>query len=289
MQNYHDLLIEATEKLIDLSDKSEFKNEFLFRAPPILWFGNNSNNKEKILTLGANPSREEFLAEDKKKTIIRIKKGESPKYLINAKKRFQLLRPNEKWNNIITNQSLRDKIIDSYNNYFIKKPYKWFGKEKKHHEFSYNVEGFVNCFESSFYNGENKFQSIHIDLFPFATVSDFKSILKESEKHIFKDNWTNDFLNKLIDEINPKKIIVFGRTNLEYFIKLLGISNIGKEFHFTAITENGKKSVASYWSFKYRNISIIGLSVNLGNPVGFTKLTLNQFGNKIHNHVKNDE
>ena len=49
MQNYHDLLIEATEKLIDLSDKSEFKNEFLFRAPPLLWFGNNSNNKEKIL------------------------------------------------------------------------------------------------------------------------------------------------------------------------------------------------------------------------------------------------
>jgi len=36
MQNYHDLLIEATEKLIDLSDKSEFKNEFLFRAPPVL-------------------------------------------------------------------------------------------------------------------------------------------------------------------------------------------------------------------------------------------------------------
>ena len=251
MENYHSLLTEATKKLISLSDESDFKDEFLFRAPPVLWFGNNSNDKEKIITLGANPSREEFLAENKLKTAERLKKGQLPVYLINAKKRFKLLKKDQNWSDIINNQTLRNDIINSYNDYFINKPYKWFGKEKANDEFSYNVEGFANCFDSSFYEGDQKFQSIHIDLFPFSTVSDFKSILKQSEKYIFKDNWTKDFLDKLIYEIKPKKIIIFGKTNLEYFIKLTGITNKGKENHFSETTENGNNSKASYWCFNY--------------------------------------
>jgi len=293
MENYHNLLIEATHKQISLNNEIEFQNEFLMKAPPVLWFGDNSNNKNKILTLGANPSREEFLSDNKNKTIERLKNGYKPRYLKGKDARFRYLEKEENWNDIIENKTLRNEIISSYNDYFKvnsynkQNAYKWFGKENNGKELSYNVEGFVNCFNSSFFNGNKKNQSIHIDLFPFSTVSDFKSILTQSEKHIFKDNWTKEFLDKLILEINPVKIIVFGRTNFNYLTKLLKISDTGEEYFFNEITENGSNSNANYWCFDYMNITVIGLSVNLGNPKGFSKVTLKNFGNTINKFLKN--
>ena len=112
----------------------------------------------------------------------------------------------------------------------------------------------------------------------FPTISDFTSLLIESEKHIFKNHWATEFPDKLITAIAPKTIIVFGRTNLNYLKNFLGVPDIGVAYNFKASTENGLTSSANYWIFPYKQFKIIGLSVNLGNPKGFSKKTLNEFG-----------
>ncbi len=281
MNNYLNLLEEATEKLIELGKIEEFKNELLSEAPPVLWFGDNSVSKRKIVTIGANPSREEFLSENKFKAQERLISGKRLQYLKNPSNRFKHLGPNQEWSSILKDRTLQEEIIISYNNYFKRNPYKWFGKKGRGDDLSYNVEGFINGLDASYYDGTNKYQCLHIDLMPFPTISDFTSILKESEEHVFKDEWSKKFLDELVKEINPKTIVVFGRTNLKYFQRFLGLEDIGNGHTFSSLKENGKSSSANYWLFKYKNIDVIGLSVNLGNPKGFNKITLREFGNEI--------
>ena len=287
MDKYINLLIEASQKQIELKQNPEFADELLSKAPPILWFGNNLTSKEKIVTIGANPSRQEFLSEDKFKSGQRKQNGEEFKYLPSNLRRFKTLNHNQNWNDILKDQLLQEEIIASYNNYFIKNPYKWFGKKAISQELSYNVEGFINSLNASFYEGDKKYQCLHIDLMPFATVSDFTSILKESEKHIFEKDWAKNFLSSLIEKIDPKLMIVFGRTNLNYLKKYLGVntSDIGQTYRFNTTTENGSKCSAQYCIFEYQNIKVVGLSVNLGNPKGFSKKPLKEFGKTINSHL----
>lgn len=281
MNNYLNLLEEATEKLIELSKTEEFKNELLTEAPPVLWFGDNSDTRKKIVTIGANPSREEFLSENKLQAQERLINGENLQYLKNSKKRFKHLDTDQDWFSILKDKSLQEEIINSYNNYFRRNPYKWFGQKGTGKDLSYNVEGFINGLDASYYEGSKKYQCLHIDLMPFPTISDFTSILKESEEHVFKNEWSKKFLDKLIKEINPKSIVVFGRTNLKYFQRFLGLEDIGNSHTFSSLKENGKISSANYWLFKYKNIDVIGLSANLGNPKGFNKKTLLEFSTEV--------
>ena len=289
MDKYYSLLEEASKKLIELSRHPEFSTELLSKAPPVLWFGNNTTTKEKIVTIGANPSREEFLSENKFKAGQRLLNEGTFKYLEQNLNRFKILNESQNWIDIIDNKALQEEILTSYNNYFIKNPYKWFGKKSSGQVLSYNVEGFINALDSSFYEGDKRYQCLHIDLMPFPTVSDFTTILKESEKHIFDNGWAKEFLSKLVDEIDPKFMIVFGRTNFKYLKKYLEIkpSEIEKTSVFNALTENGKKSSAEYCIMKYKNINVIGLSVNLGNPKGFSKKTLHELGKSIFQQIDN--
>jgi hypothetical protein len=282
MNKYLNLLKEATEKLIELNKTQAFENELLTKAPPVLWFGDNSVTKDKIVTIGANPSREEFLSENKFKANERLINGKSLQYLKNPSNRFKLLGSEHDWSSILKDKPLQEEIIISYNEYFRKNPYKWFGKKERGNELSYNVEGFINGLDASYYDGNRKYQCLHIDLMPFPTISDFTSILKESEEHVFKNDWSKKFLDKLIKVIKPKKIVVFGRTNVEYFQRFLGLEDIGKPHTFSSLKENGLKSSAVYWLFKYKDIDVIGLSVNLGNPKGFNKKTLREFGSEVN-------
>lgn len=285
MGKYYDLLVEATKKMIELSKEPDLKKELLTKAPPVLWFGDNLTAKNKIVTIGANPSREEFLSENKNISQERINNGSSVKYIKEPLNRFKVLANDQDWTNILEDPTLQEEIITSYNNYFRKdkggNPYKWFGRRSTDNEFSYNAEGFINALDASYFEGSRKYQGLHIDLMPFPTISDFTSILKESETYIFKDGWAKEFLDKLISEINPKTIVVFGRTNLNYLVKFLGISEKGEEETFSSLTENGHQSSAKYWLFKYKDFDVIGLSVNLGNPKGFSKQTLNEFGQEV--------
>jgi hypothetical protein len=233
------------------------------------------------VTIGANPSREEFLSENKFKALERIYKNEPLRYLSGPEIRFKTLNAVQDWNHILHDVKLRDEIIDSYNQYFNRNPYKWFGKRAAGADLAYNVEGFINGLEASFFEGNQKYQGIHIDLMPFPTIQDFKDIMSETEKHIFRNNWAKRFLEKLIGEMSPRMMLVFGKTNLQYLQRFLEIPDIGKMHHFSAVTENGQTSKADYWSFRYKHLPVIGLSVNLGNPIGFSKKTLLEFGEAV--------
>ena len=113
---------------------------------PILWFGNMAEyakSKLKIVTVGLNPSLNEFINS----------KGQSP----DVKLRF----PNAP---VISSVPLSALEISAYeaalNSYFDVKPYlKWF---------SYN-EKVLSCLDASYKAGKNN-RAIHIDLYtPIAT------------------------------------------------------------------------------------------------------------------------
>lgn len=273
----NDLLIEATKKLIDISKIPAWKNEILLKAPPVVWFGDINSSKKKILTFGANPSREEFLKDNKNEAKEKIKKGLPLKYLEN--KRFYQLSTHENYRDIIYDTKLQNKIIESYNEYFkTGNSYKWFGKEKSGNSLSYNVEGFLNSLNCSYFDNNNTFQGIHIDLFPFPTISNFKEITSIFERDIEK--WAKIFIDKLIKRIQPEYIFIFGLTNFNHFKNLYQI-NVGGQLPFEYKKNNGNFCRANYWLIKSNSLKIIGLSTNLGNPKGFTKVCLSEFGKAI--------
>ena len=284
---YYDLLKEASLKLIQLSKNDSLKDELLCKAPPVLWFGNLRESKERFLTIGANPSRKEFLNMSKKEAQTNLKKGLPLNYLKNGSIRLLTLGDNQNWENITKDNALKDKIINSYNNYFCNNPYaNWFGKRNPN-KLSYNVEGLINAMGASFYNNkEMEYQGIHIDLIPYVTISDFSEIIREEKnKNIILNNWTKEFLIKIIKRINPKYILVFGISNFEHFEKIMNIKERSEKKSFQ-VFHNNKIKKADFWSFKFNETTVIGLSLNVGNPIGWTKHTLNELGVKIKETLK---
>ena len=87
-------------------------------------------------------------------------------------------------------------------------------------------------------------------------------------------------------ELLPKAppVLWFGN-NLTKKEKIVTIGANPSAYNFKASTENGLTSSANYWIFPYKQFKIIGLSVNLGNPKGFSKKTLNEFGKAISKKI----
>ena len=268
-----DLLKEATKKLIQIDGIIDWQNELLSKAPPVLWFGNSKSEKPKILTVGANPSRWEFL---NRSGIINwslplIKSFYETKYL--TKKRFYHLSQYNGYSDILNFQQLRNDITDSYNNYFAKNPYNWFGTNK---DGSYNAEGLLRGMNASYFDtNPKKYIVCHIDIFPFATISDFNKIQPITQRDILSNSWAKSIVDELLSFFNPEFIIVFGRTNFNYFCN-----------YFNIVPGDGKKwkatfpnlGNAEYWTTQYGRFKVIGLSVNLGNPKGFNANGLKEFG-----------
>lgn len=138
------LLIEATKKLLWLRQRDGWAKELPNRCPPILWFGNARSQKPKVLTIGANPSRWEYLDNSCRRILDRFKETGDESllhYLEPPRNRFRVLAvAGESVERILADHRLRSEIIQGYNSYFCKNPYqKWFGHPK---EDSYKVEGF---------------------------------------------------------------------------------------------------------------------------------------------------
>ena len=173
------LLIEATKKLLSLRQHDDWAKELPRRAPPILWFGNARSQKPKILTIGANPSRWEYLDDSFRQDRDRFKdSGDESllRYLEPPRNRFRVLdAANEPLEEIVADRTLRSEIIHGCNDYFLNNPYRqWFGHAK---EGSYKVEGFLRGLGASYYDTETSpYQAIHIDLLPFATLRDFNEL-----------------------------------------------------------------------------------------------------------------
>jgi len=272
--NYIELLKEAITKQEELIANDLWKKQLLVYAPPILWFGNN-NSKIKIVTIGANPSRSEFL-DGNNKSLKDFTFNNLP-YLDKENQRFyqhyQAINL-EKLNN---NELI--KIIDSYNSYFFegKNPYKkWFGKK-----FGGKVEALANSFNASFYESELH-KAIHIDLFPFATFENFSKIKSLAKKDLFKTEWAPDFLSKLLKSISPEIIIIFGNSNYNLFRDYFMFEQKNE-----TITYKAKSNKSEYYLSEYNGIILVGLRTNFGNPIGLKRDDILTFGKEIQESIQN--
>ncbi len=282
MQFQKILLIEAVKKNIDLNNNLNWKHELLEKAPPVLWFGDTRTNLPKIITIGANPSREEFLNHHKKNAQKMINNREQKLLQYLKKPRFRTLSQTESLFDILINVNLQEEIIESYNSYFSNNPYiNWFGKPN-----GFKLEAFLNGLNASYYPDKIQygFNAIHIDLFPFPTISDYKEISGLAEKDLFNNEWSQNFLRNLMTTFipSPKLIVVFGKTN---FIKLKKLfpDSISTQKGRTHYHQNakGEQISCTYWIGTFDSYKLVGLSVNLGNPRNFTTKDLNNLGTHI--------
>ncbi len=280
------LIRTAIEKQNELLKDTAIEKELLYQALPIVWFGDSSSDKDKILTMGANPSRWEYL--DKrliKKGDFDDRKKVEGAYLPSSKERF--IRNSCKVSHA--------DIIKSFDSYFENNPYSgWFGNKpmaKTNKKLPSKAEAFLNGLDASYYKGTpQKYTACHIDLFPFITLRDFKNIQDLFSKELFESGWAKGFLEKLLKVMNPKCVIVLGNTNVLYFKEFIG----GQEDMKTdkLVLDNGHKEV-KYYTFLFGDYPIIGISSNLGNPtcscikdgkrknVGMTSKDLLEFGSEI--------
>jgi hypothetical protein len=280
------LLVTATQKMIELSKKPDWRLELPPRCPPIVWFGNSESTKPRILTLGANPSRQEYLATSRDESIETANRSGNHNNLEYLEppdaNRFRLPKSNEHLAEILETSSLQNEIIAGYDTYFKKAPYsRWFGKNEPD---SYNVEGFIRGLGGSFYENNTKYQAIHIDLFPFATLHDFKSLSSLVTRDLFADGWAQGQLDSLIRLLNPHALVIFGKGNLELYLE--HVPNHGFEAPHNHDVEKLKWKHAADGRFVLGNhprlrIPMIGLSANLGNPRGFDKATIQRFGREV--------
>ncbi len=280
----------AVEKQIELREQKEWELELPERCPPILWFG-NAETEKPIVTVGANPSRAEYISDFKKEALKKAHNHDPLTYLESPNNRFRLLNKTETENlaDILENEQLQDEIIDGYNSYFCLRHQnkytaytKWFGNNKDN---SYKVEGFLRGFGASYYPSNNLdyIQAIHIDLFPFATLSDFKDLLKNKnikvEKNLFGDEWAANLIQSLITMLQPSLLIIFGRTNFNYFSQ-----HIDESISQAQWQDYGCASYCMGNAAKVK-LPFIGLSTNLGNPRGFSAESLNQYSQHIRQEV----
>ncbi|WP_206881764.1 hypothetical protein [Alicyclobacillus mali (ex Roth et al. 2021)] len=285
MSSYEiEMLHRAVRKQIELRGK--WGHELLDRAPPVLWFGNTQSRKPKIVTIGANPSRSEFLKLNKKQALkLLADTGDQTKLIYLEppnENRFRVLENNESLQDILQNEALSTEILNSYNFYFKKQPYvKWFGKK----EDPYLVERLLQNLNGSYYEiPDVQYTAIHLDLFPFVTVSDYSQIRGLAERDLFQNQWAQNFLRDLITYIAPELIVVFGSSNFRVFKRLFReyLEERRRKLSFEYEKNNGESVCANYEIMTYGyKTSLVGISVNLGNPRGFTKDALDALGSQI--------
>jgi hypothetical protein len=266
-----DLLIEATLKLIELDGIPEWKDELLSKAPPVLWFGDSSSGKPKIITIGANPSRWEFLDRSGKKSWPDPLKKSFYETMYLKKNRFYHLSTGIAYNDITKSSQVRKEIIKSYNNYFKINPYNWFGKNTYE---PYNVEGFMRGLDASYFDCRT-YMACHIDIFPFASISDFNKIQGITRRDILSGHWAAGIVDELLAFLRPELIVIFGRNNYNYFCNYFSIPESEALTWKAKFPYMGK---CDYWVTNYNRFKVLGLSVNLGNPKGFNSGGLKDLG-----------
>lgn len=256
------LIEEAFRKQTELRKNDYWSRQIPERCPPVLWFGDP--NKDKIITtVGLNPSYGEFFDSQAD--------AENLQYLPQPLQRFHVLNEEDQRNP--TSSAVIDKVRRSYESYFKQNPYtRWFGKTD-----GYNVEFFLNRWNASYY-GAKTIGAVHVDLFPFVTVDKFSDIDRRRwDEDVFSDPWYREQLKALLQFLNPRQLIVFGRRTVDIFNEQF---NGGIELDRDYLVES--RRYASYGVGEYpvggKFIPVIGLSVNLGNPRGFDKRRLAELG-----------
>jgi len=279
-----ELLRESIEKQVDLRQKTGWNQEIPKRCPPVLWFGDSTAESPFVLTVGANPSREEYLEDTSDEALAKVKRsGDQSDLSYLSTPRFYLPPSNTSLAGVAEDDNELEKILEGYDNYFEQNPYQtWFGHPK---EDSYKVEGFLRGFGASYYDDSLEYQALHVDLFPFVTLSDFGDLEDAANQDLFQNGWASSFLERLVDLLDPRIVVVFGRTNVghyeSYLDETVGYIPWMSYPHEAASHKVGRTDALDRW--------FVGLSTNLGNPVGFDSDNLRGFGEYVRSQLERIE
>lgn len=168
-----------------------FENEKFVVSPslPILYFGDLSayaDSKVKILTVGKNPSDNEF----------RLTKKDTFNFV-----RFPMWDPN------------KENLIETLNAYFEVKPLKqWFS----------SFEPILNGMNGSYYSGKHDNIALHTDICsPLATSPTWSRLTKTQQEILFTEGY--GFWKQLIEELQPDIMLVsVPRSLFQYVFKSNG-------------------------------------------------------------------
>ncbi len=265
----HELFHLCINKQTQLRENPYWRMQIPKYCPPVLWFGDH-NSKELFVCLALNPSIREFFESYDKAWM-----GE---YLPPSRRRFYHLTEEDLQN--IHDEKVYQNVSKSYDEYFTWNPFtKWFGKKQ-----GYNIEGFLNGMNASFYNALT-YRAVLIDLIPFVTIDDFSDLSqKHLEKDLFINKWATTYVNNILSYLNPKCVIIFGRKTVNYYNKYIGTPiQLTQKY----IPSSGRTASYNITDRRVGNkeLPFIGLSTNLGNPIGFSIKDLNNYGQKLMQHL----
>lgn len=165
-------------------------------CPPIPYFGDI--NTATVATLGINPSDREV-------------QDENGNEISGDKRRF----PTLSYLGISSWNEVRDSDLEliriSCINYFMTNPYdSWFRK----------LDSLIAPTNTSLYS--SLWRACHVDIVPYATVKKW-SQLQQRERDFILD-LSSDFFVKAIVESNIRLLILNGRTVVDHFEKITGVS-----------------------------------------------------------------
>lgn len=238
----------------------EGKDLFRDDVPPVVWFGDINSAKPKILVISANPNNI-----DKPKENPRIPSSHN-------------------WD---INKADVKKLEEDYNNYFRNNPDTgWFGKVKGTQG---RIEDFLNGLDASFYDGEYKYQGIHIDLLPFTTHKSFTKIANQIMAIPGLPEWIDQHVKEMIALIQPELVVVNGDTNFKYFNQCVGLGL--QPYHVTIHTFSMFKDSKNIIVWDARtsdnaHYPVIATSINMGSFCTRSWEVLYELGKRIKEQFK---
>ncbi|GEN54923.1 hypothetical protein [Halobacillus faecis] len=190
------LLKKATNVQIELN-RTPFKREFIDRATPVVWFGENVPGN--IVTIGTNPSSREFLGRDKK-------------LLTGSQSRLYIRSEGVSLEDYKQDEQQLKASIKYFRTYFHRNTaYRnWFGKEN-----GAKLEGFLNGMRGSLYKTNAYTPVVHTDFFPIPTKSQMGKL--REKKQLLHAAFTKNLLVETLDFLAPSLIVVLGREHCKRF------------------------------------------------------------------------
>ena len=251
MDTIDNIIQDSWNKHQELLKFHEQLSVMMYNSLPILWFGNidaYSESERRIVTVGLNPSSNEFDGKTERFPLARNLYGK-------------------------TALSIEECAIyyDAMNNYFENEDSK--GKTAYTRWFNH-FEKVLNCLDASYYSGKNN-RAVHIDIYsPFATNPTWGG-LSNSQKDYIKAG-SDKLYERMLEFLQPNIVLIS-----------VGNGEMGKQYpgiRFDSYIEADKNGRFYLKAQKIGKQVVIWGFNNQGNPFGLHKddsLKLQQIVNKI--------
>lgn len=237
-----------------LSNPSLSSTRVIPWGSPVPTFGDLS--RSRVATLGLNPSNREFVDN----------RGNE---LSGAARRFHTLGSLglARWAD--AQETHYELIVQSCRAYFTNNPYdSWFRQ----------LDHVIAGTAASYY--DQTAQACHLDLIPFATVCKWTELSREQRATLF--SVAGDTLGHLLKDSPVRILVLNGRSVVEQFAEIAGVTLEEKEMEGWALRRGGHASIAGY-SYKGqvstvagvelgREVLILGYNHNLQSSFGVTNV-----------------